>query len=412
MSDNPPSLWQNSQFRIYIGSTAFTGTALAMQQLLITWLLVGILLLPATQVGTVQALIGLPGILLMLWGGAVADRVDPRSLLIRVYGLAWIFPIVLFSAVQLSMLNIWTVCLFGLVMSTAISFSNPSQQAILNRIAGDDVQRGVTAATTMSFIVQIFGLSISGQMETIGVDVVLLMQSLSLILGAVAAYLLAPAANPPAPTKQRTIHVVLEGLKATVANRTILHTLIVTFISGIFNYGAFAVAVPFIVKRAYDGDALGFATMMIIFYAGATVSNAIQYWIMPLSRPGYWFLLMQATRAIVLFLIWLQPGWWVLGLLMFTWGLNMGVTTNLGRAIVQESSDPAYLARLLSVFSLGNLGAIPIGAVLLGLIIEIFGEINALIPAMFISILLCLYGFVFTDIGRYRSPHAIPGEPS
>ncbi|MBT4493886.1 MAG: hypothetical protein HOC70_11635, partial [Gammaproteobacteria bacterium] len=68
MSAPPPSLWQNRQFRIYLGSTAFTGTALAMQQLLISWLLVGILVLPATQVGMIQALIGLPGIVLMLWG--------------------------------------------------------------------------------------------------------------------------------------------------------------------------------------------------------------------------------------------------------------------------------------------------------------------------------------------------------
>ena len=67
---------------------------MAMQQLLITWLLVGILMLPATQVGAIQALIGLPGIVLMLWGGAVADRTDPRGVLIQVYSLAWLFPIV------------------------------------------------------------------------------------------------------------------------------------------------------------------------------------------------------------------------------------------------------------------------------------------------------------------------------
>ena len=56
-----------------------------MQQLLVSWLLIGVLLLPADQVGPLQALIGVPGIFLMLWGGASADRADPRSLLVRVY---------------------------------------------------------------------------------------------------------------------------------------------------------------------------------------------------------------------------------------------------------------------------------------------------------------------------------------
>ena len=78
-------------FRAYLASTAFSGMAFSMQQLLLSWLLVGVLLLPADQVGQIQALIGLPGIALMLWGGASADRRDPRGMLVAVYGLAALF---------------------------------------------------------------------------------------------------------------------------------------------------------------------------------------------------------------------------------------------------------------------------------------------------------------------------------
>ena len=377
---------------------------MAMQQLLITWLLVGILLLPATQVGALQALIGLPGIVLMLWGGAVAARSDPRNLLIQVYSMAWMFPIALFTAVQLELLNIWSVGIFGLAMSTAIAYASPSQQAILNRIAGTEVQRGVTLSTIASFVVQIIGLGISGQMEKVGVDTVLAIQSTSLILAAIAVRQLAPAQITPT-NRQSTIDILMDGFKAVLDNRVILHTMAITFVSGIFNFGAFAIALPFIVKRIYDGDAVGFATMMVIFYTGATVSNMIQYWVMPLSRPGFWFLAMQATRAVLLYLIWLQPTWWVLLIIMFCWGLNMGVTTNLGRAIVQEASEANYLARLLSVFSLGMMGAIPIGAVTIGLLVDWFGESNSLIPAMFISIGLCIYGFLLTSVSEYHSPN-------
>ena len=398
-----PSLWQETQFRLYLGSVSFSGAAMAMQQLLITWLLVGILVLPATQVGAIQALIGLPGIALMLWGGAVADRTDPRGLLIQVYSLAWLFPIALFTAVQLDLLNIWSVSVFGLAMSTAIAYASPSQQAILNRIAGSQVQRGVTLSTIASFLVQIIGLAISGQMENVGVDTILMIQSLSLVLAALAVRQLAPAEASPA-IQQKTIAIIFDGFRAVIENRTIQHTMIITFVSGIFNYGAFAIALPYIVKRIYEGDAIGFATMMVIFYTGATISNVIQYWVMPLTRPGFWFLAMQLTRALLLYLIWLQPEWWILLLVMFFWGLNMGITTNLSRAIVQETSDPKFLARLLSVFSLGMMGAIPIGAMAIGLLVGWFGEVDALIPSMFISIGLFAYGFIFTKVGDYRSP--------
>jgi hypothetical protein len=402
--ETSPNLWKNSQFKVYLGSTAFTGTAISMQQLLLSWLLVGILLLPANQVGIIQAVIGLPGILLMLWGGASADKTDARALLIRVYAVAWLFPLALFGMTELDYLNIWTVSLFGLAMSTAISFSNPAQQAILNRVVGQDVQRGVTAATAMGFIVQMFGLVLAGQMEIVGVGDILLLQSLSLILGAIAVTRILPLQHRATGDRDSTLQIIIAGFRSAYNNKTILHTLIITFTSGVFNAGAFMTALPFIVKRAYDGDALGLATIMIVFYAGATISNIIQFKIMPLARPGLWFLVMQFTRVFILLLVWIQPHWWILMAVLFVWGLNMGVTTNLSRAIVQESAEPAYLARVLSVYSLGMLGSMPIGALIVGFIIEAFGTMSALIPAMFVSAALCVYGFLFTDVWKYRSP--------
>ena len=178
---------------------------------------------------------------------------------------------------------------------------------------------------------------------------------------------------------------ILDGFNATYQNKTIFQTLLVNFASSIFNAGAFLTVIPFIVKRVYEGDALGFATIMIVFYAGATVSNIIQFKIMPITRPGFWFLIMQLTRVVIVGCVWLTPDWWLLMVVFFVWGLNMGVTTTLSRTIVQESGEPQYLARIFSVYSLGLLGSMPIGALLLGYIIELSGTMNALLPAMFVS---------------------------
>ena len=79
------SIWRSRGFQAYLGSTAFSGMALAMQQLLFSWILIGILELPADQVGLIQGLIGIPGIFLMLMGGARADSRDARRLLLQIY---------------------------------------------------------------------------------------------------------------------------------------------------------------------------------------------------------------------------------------------------------------------------------------------------------------------------------------
>lgn len=400
----PLSLWQNRGFRSYLGSTAFTGVAFSMQQLLVSWMLVGILLLPADSVGITQAIIGVPGIFLMLVGGATADRIDPRSLLIRAYGVAWLIPFALAACVGAELLNVWTVMLFGLAMGTITSFSNPAQQSILNRIAGRDVQKAVTASTAIMFLMQIIGLSLAGQMETIGLATVLVIQGSCLMAGALAVRRFQPQPSESTQQGMPMWKVVALGLRATFEHRVIFHTLIINFISSIFNAGAFTTVLPFIIKRVYEGDAFGLAFIMIIFFGGASISNFLMFRLMPFVRPGRVFLAMQLSRVVIVAILWFSPPWWLLTIVLFAWGLNMGVTSTLARTIVQESAAPEYRGRILSVFSLGMLGSAPIGAVVLGFIIEVFGTLNALIPAMIVSTLLFLFGAVATGVWTYRSP--------
>lgn len=382
-----------------------------MQQLLVSWLLIGVLLLPANQVGTLQALIGVPGIFLMLWGGASADRSDPRTLLIRVYAASPILPLFLIAVDQVNAMSVAMVALFGLGMSVVTSYSMPAQQAILNRVSGSSLQRGVSASTAMMFLVQMGGLMVAGQMDRIGLSSVLLVQAVCLAVGALAIRRISPA---PAPVdagvdgqkKPSAISTIVAGLKATLDNRVIFQILTINFASSIFNAGAFMTVFPFIIKRVYDGDAALLAVMMTVFYAGATASNLLMYKLMPFVQPGRLFLLMQLSRIFILYLLWIEPDWWLLVVATVAWGVNMGFTTTLARTIVQESAAEAFRGRILSVFTLGMMGSAPIGAIILGLVIEAFGTLNALLPAMCLSLALFLYGGLATRVWGYRSPAA------
>ena len=402
-----PSIWRNESFRAYLGSTGFSGMALAMQQLLLSWILIGILQLPADQVGLIQAVIGLPGVFLMLAGGASADRVDARRMLIRIYLLAPLFPLFLVLMEQWQWLGVVSVLFWGLGMTVVQSFSMPGQQALLNRIAGSQIQQGVTAATAIGFVVQVVGLVLAGQIDEVGVTPVLLSQAVGLALAG-AMMIRVPAARPE-PTKDNVadqpgaLAGIRQGLNATFDHPVIFHVLTITFASSIFNAGAFITVFPFIVVRIYDGSAWLLAVLMAIFYAGATLSNMLLLRYQPLLRPGKLFLIMQLSRILVVFLMWIEPPFWLFVLATVGWGLNMGITTNLARSIVQESAPKPYLGRILSVFSIGMVGSAPLGAVVLGWLIEAVGTLNALIPAMLLSGILFIYGALFSPVWGYRS---------
>lgn len=397
------SIWKDQEFRLYLGSTAFSGIAYAMQLLLLSWILIGVLELPATQVGMIQAAVGIPGLFVMLLGGVRADDRDPRTLLINVYSYAPLLPVFLIVIVSIDQLSIWSVLLWGLGMSFCVSYASPAQQAILNRIASSDVQKAVSAATAIAFMVQIVGLAVAGTMDEIGLIPVLAFQAVCVGMGAIAIRSLRP--QPPASkNSESALHNILAGFKAVHKQKVIMHALVINFVSSIFNAGAFMTVFPFIVKEIYDGNALLLSFLMIIFYGGATATNFFMIRVMPLARPGRIFLISQLSRMVILGVMWIQPSFWIFALAAIAWGLNMGITTTLARTIVQESATEEYRARIMSIYSLGLIGSAPIGALMLGFIIEIFGTLNGLIPAMIISIVLFIYGTFLTGVYKYQSP--------
>ena len=397
------AIWQNSEFKLYLGSTAFSGIAFAMQQLLLSWTLIGILEVPASQVGLIQAAAGIPGIFVMLLGGVRADDTDPRTLLIRVYLFAPVLPLFLITVVKLQQLSIQAVLLWALGMSFCVSYSSPAQQTILNRIASSSVQKAVSAATAVGFLVQIFGLGIAGTIDKFGLSPALAFQATCVGLGAFAVRRLHP--QPPVIQKTESpFKNLADGFREIYKQRDIMQTLIINFTSSVFNAGAFMTVFPFIVKEIYGGNAFLLSFLMVIFYAGATISNLLMIRVMPLVRPGRIFLIMQLSRMVILGLIWFEPVFWIFALACVGWGLNMGVTMTLSRTIVQESATAEFRARIMSVYSLGLLGSAPIGALILGSLIDSLGILNALIPAISISIGLFMYGIIFTNVYNYRSP--------
>ena len=245
------------------------------------------------------------------------------------------------------------------------------------------------------------GFGLAGQLDRIGLEWVLGVQALAL-LGAglfVSRIAAAPAATSGSPSALRNI---ADGLRATWNDRTLSHLLTVNFVSSAFNFGAFVIVLPFIVQRVYAGDAATLGLLMALFYAGAMLSNLLLFRLGAFAAPGRVFLLMQLTRLLILGFMWTQPAWWLLVAAVFAWGLNMGVTSTLSRSIVQESAPEAFRGRMMSVQTLGIMGSGPLGALLLGWVIEAQGTLNALLPAVVASGFLFVYG-ALTPLWHYRS---------
>ena len=412
-SASSASIWQNAEFRSYMAATGFTQFAFSMQQLLTNWIFIGTLNVSAQRVGLAQAMIGLPGLVLMLWGGANADRVDGRGMLIRLYLVMALPSLALAALFQFGQVSFWLVTAWALAIAVGNSLASPALQAMLNRICGAQVQQGVTASTAIGFLVQICGLALAGQVQFLHPTTILGVQALFVVAGSytIARLAIVPAAAIAPGPALSTLANIRQGLIAVARDHIILHVMVLNFASMLFNAGAFFMVFPFMILKTYQGDAHFLAVMMVVFFGGATVSNLVLLRFMPLLRLGRLFLLMQLSRVVILLALWTQPGPIVLSLFTFLWGVNMGVTSTMCRAIVQERAEPAFRGRVLSVLNVGFLGAQPFAALMLGAVIAAVGPMNALLPGVVASVLIFGYGVLKTEVWRYESAGAqVPGS--
>ena len=245
---------------------------------------------------------------------------------------------------------------------------------------------------------------VGGELEQIGLGLVLVIQAALFLSGAYPIYRL-PALPPLSSTGSRAkvLRNFIEGLHATWSAPLLRHLISLNFVSSLFNAGAYIVAIPFIVTEIYQGDAKFFSLVFIVFTLGSIGSNVILYLCMPLRRPGRLFLLMQLSRVLILFLLWIRPEQWLFFVLILAWGINMGVTTTMVRAIVQEEAPPEQRARILSILLLSFLVSSAVTAPIFGFLVGRFDPLTALLPGIAVSLGIFVLGLRSGHIWRHES---------
>jgi predicted MFS family arabinose efflux permease len=402
-----PAVPERRDFAGYLGGAALWLAGFNLQQFLVTWMLVGILLEPGTRVGLAQMLIALPGFVLMLFGGGAGDRLDGRRVLQIVHGLALIPPLAL-AALLPAGLDYVTVIAFGIAVGALQGLSEPSRVAMLNRVTAGHIHRTVVLTTVVTMTVGLTGTWLGGRIDTLGLATVLVLQALLFGSGGFAVSLVSPrltaARTGRAGERVDRLAEVAEGLKVLWRTPRVRDVIALNFTSSIFNAGAWFVVYPFLVTRLYDGDAALLALLSLVFFAGSITSNLALLRFVPLARPGRLFLIMQLTRAGLFAILLAQPPIWVLALVSIAWGMNMGITTSTTRMMVQSDAPEAHRARVLSVFILSTMSAMPLGAVLLGTVVDVAGVLAGFVPGLAVSLALFVIGTTATGLWTNRAP--------
>ncbi len=389
----------NQYFWYMAGVTTFVIPA-GIQTILFPWLIAVQLGEPADRLGIAQMCTQLPGLALILFGGLLADRVDPRKILIVFHVFAAMPAAALAVAIYFDQLSYPVMLVYALAMGTVLAFIQPARDTMLNRVAGDQLQRTVTVTMGLTFGAQIFGFIAASFTDSVGPGLLLLLQSCILLSGALTAMMLTARRPEPAGPASSRVAQIKDGLRIVFASKRMAPALMLMITMSLFYGGSFMVLNPVIVRDIYGGGALEISLSFGAFMIGTIATTVILVAAGGLRKQGRGLMCAMFAGGLCLLAAYFELPFYGYLSVIFLWGMGGGVAMSMGRTIMQESAPLNYRARVMSIFSLGSMGGMPIGALSLGYCATIIGPLASLLVCVAGVWLVLLLVWFFTDLAN------------
>jgi MFS family permease len=304
-------------------------------------------------------------------------------------------PLVIAGCFYLEMVSYPVLLCWVIIAGCFGAFAQPARDAMLNRVAGNNVQQVVTLVIGVQFGIQILGFAIGSSADVIGPISVLCLMSMFMVFCALSTWRLpAMPVEQANPAWESPLSNIKEGLALAWQSEKIRPAIILIFGIGLFFASAYMVILPLMVRDLFDGGAKGIA----MAYASNMLGTCSMIFLIMrrggIERPGRALIFGGIFSSFVVSCLHFNISEGVFYGVIYVWGMCGGIAMTLSRAIVQEASPPTHRARIMSVFSLGMMGGMPIGSAVVGVLVEYMGLQNAvLVPGVGMLVIIAYLYF-------------------
>lgn len=378
------------RFLLYLTAIGLASLATGIQLVMLPWLAAGQLQLPAGQVGWVQSAQLLPGAALMLLSGAMSDRRGSDRWLPLYYLAMFSLHLLMLWVILTSHLTLLALMIYGVLLGAVFTFIQPLRDRILPRLVGEGsnrLQHGVVLVSMCVYVGQAVGVALSGQMESLGISTVFAVQCACLLFAALLYGLVLKnrqamdgnlaenrqSSSTQLPAQNHIQPTIQQGLQYLWRHPVLRHLIVLVSFNGFMNLGVFLVALPLLARDVYLQDAAFFSILQLAFVIGNVASTVGLLRSGHVERPGRAVLFCLLYSAVIMLAISAGPTETGLLILVFAWGTVAGVSSNMGKALLQQQVTDRYRGRVLSIYFLALLGSAPLGALFCGYIMDSWG---------------------------------------
>jgi MFS family permease len=354
---------RNSSFRWYFAGQVASASGTFLQQTAIGWLVLK-LTGNAAALGLVLAAGGIPSLLLGPWGGAIADRIDLRKLLIGTQiayallaGLLWLLALTGHASVSV-------IIAIGVASGIVSIPDSPARQAFVSSLVPpEDLSSAVSLNGVVMNSSRVVGPAVAGVLiVTVGTTPCFGVNALSYV--AVIGALL--AIRPLRQGKPRnSAGGVREGLRYAAGREQLRLPLTMMALVGLLAFN-FAVILPVLASDTFHGGGGTYGLLSTMLSIGSVAGS---FGVGLIKHPRRIYLMTAALAfGITLVLAAVSPTVPVACVVLLLTGVAAFSFVTLCSTTLQLHSAPAYRGRIMALWVFVYMGTTPVGSVITGAI--------------------------------------------
>lgn len=346
----------------------------------------------SAMLGVITFVNGIPALLLMMYGGLIADRIPRRTLLIITQAAMMVLAFVMAALVFTKLIAPWQIAILAFLLGVVNAFDAPARQSfVLEMVDRDAMTNAIALNSTMFNIGTVVGPAVSGiTYALVGPAWCFTINGVSFIavIAALARMKLAPFTPPQRGQKQ--LSEIKEGIQYVWHNKVIRGFIVNMGVLSMFGFGLVAL-MPAWAVSVLHGDETTNGWLLSARGVGSLVGGLILATIgTRYVRGKIW-----SFSTLIMPFVWVAFAWFtplpVNLFLMGLLGLFIILIANLSNAMVQSQVDDHIRGRVMGIYTMVFFGLNPIGALLAGLSAEKFGEQWTVVGAAVISLAAALF---------------------
>jgi predicted MFS family arabinose efflux permease len=322
--------------------------------------------------GYVVFALGLPGVFLLLAAGAWADRLDPRKLLMATQ----VGSLVVFAAtaalIDSGRATLGLVMLAALLAGATSAVGQPVRASLIPALVGrSDVLYSAIAlnalAMTSSMILGPVLVQLVG--DRFGFPGAFWFLAVLLAIGLYFLFgLRIPEQDKPEGPAPSVIAGTVEAFRHVTGDRALRVLFLLLTVAGLTVNPAVMVTVQAFVKEELGRDSGDAAPLFALMGLGMAISSVVVMRRGNMANKGAAFQRAMMVGGTMTVLMGLATEYWQLMPLMFVMGLAGGFYINMNQGLIQANTPQAIMGRVMGLYTMVQLGFLPIGALILGLV--------------------------------------------